>query len=155
MQNVGALLATCPVHNIILYMAFLKDNLIEIFKDLKILHVNLDVTLIGDNGKEEEGKGASVFRDALSTFWSQFFNSLTVGTQEKVPAIRHDYDRAEWEAIVRILMYGYMKERYFPLPLSRAFVALCLFGEESMRSDFLLSSFKGDSSEMSSRDNRG
>lgn len=42
----------------------------------------------------------------LSTFWSQFFNSLTVGTQEKVPAIRHDYQRAEWEAIARILMYG-------------------------------------------------
>ena len=39
-------------------------------------------------------------------------------------------------------MYGYIKERYFPLPLSRAFVALCLFGEESMTSDFLLSSFK-------------
>ena len=39
-------------------------------------------------------------------------------------------------------MYGYIKEKYFPLPLSRAFIALCLFGEESMTSDFLLSSFK-------------
>ncbi|XP_044178827.1 uncharacterized protein LOC122960586 [Acropora millepora] len=140
--NVEALLTDCPVHKIILYRAFLKDNLIEVFKDPEILQVNLDVTLIGDNGKEEEGKGAGVFRDTLSSFWSQFFNSLTVGTQEKVPAIRHDYQRAEWEAIARILMYGYIKERYFPLPLSRAFVALCLFGEESMTSDFLLSSFK-------------
>ena len=140
--NVEALLTDCPVHKIILYRAFLKDNLIEVFKDPEILQVNLDVTLIGDNGKEEEGKGAGVFRDTLSSFWSQFFNSLTVGTQEKVPAIRHDYQRAEWEAIARILMYGYIKERYFPLPLSRAFIALCLFGEESMTSDFLLSSFK-------------
>lgn len=140
--NVEALLTDCPVHNVILYRAFLKDNLIETFKYPEILQVNLDVTLIGDNGKEEEGKGAGVFRDTLSTFWNQFFNSLTVGTQEKVPAIRHDYQRAEWEAIARILMYGYIKERYFPLPLSRAFVALCLFGEESMTSDFLLSSFK-------------
>ena len=39
-------------------------------------------------------------------------------------------------------MYGYIKERYFPLPLSRAFAALCLFGEKSMTSEFLLSSFK-------------
>ena len=140
--NVEALLTDCPVHKIILYRAFLKDNLIEVFKDPEILQVNLDVTLIGDNGKEEEGKGAGVFRDTLSSFWSQFFNSLTVGTQEKVPAIRHDYQRAEWEAIARILMYGYIKERYFPLALSRAFNALCLFGEESVRSDFLLSSFK-------------
>ncbi|XP_067036240.1 uncharacterized protein [Acropora muricata] len=140
--NVEALLTDCPVHKIILYRAFLKDNLIEVFKDPEILQVNFDVTLIGDNGKEEEGKGAGVFRDTLSSFWSQSFNSLTVGTQEKVPAIRHDYQRAKWEAIARILMYGYIKERYFPLPLSRAFVALCLFGEESMTSDFLLSSFQ-------------
>ena len=89
--NVGAFLTDCPVHSIILYRAFLKDNLIEVFTDPEILQVNLDVTLIGDNGKEEEGKGAGVFRDSLSTFWSQFCNSLTVGTQENVPAIRHDY----------------------------------------------------------------
>lgn len=69
--NVGALLTDCPVHNIILYRAFLKDNLIEVFKDPEIIEVNLDVTLTGDNGKEEEGKGAGVFPDTLSTFWSQ------------------------------------------------------------------------------------
>ena len=82
-----------------MYRAFLKDNLIEIFKDPEMVHVNLDVTFIGNNGREEEGKGAGVFREALSTFWNQFCNSLAVGTQEKVPAIRHDYQRAEWEAI--------------------------------------------------------
>ena len=99
--NVEALLTKGPVQKIIL-----KDNLIETFKDPTILHVNLDVTFIGSNGREEERKGAGVLRDALSTFWNQFFNSLTVGAQEKVPAIRHDYQRAEWQAIARILMYG-------------------------------------------------
>ena len=115
--------------------------MIKTFKDPTIVHVNLDVTFIGNNGREEEGKGAGVLRDALSTFWNKFFNSLTVGAQEKVPAIRHDYQRAEWQGIARILMYGCIKKRYFPLPLSQAFVALCLFGEESTTSDFLLSSF--------------
>ncbi|KAK2554188.1 hypothetical protein P5673_024547 [Acropora cervicornis] len=76
-----------------------------------------DVAFIGNNGREEEGKGAGVLREALSTFWNQFFNSLTVGTQEKVPAIRHDYQRG-------------------------AFLALCLFGEESITSESLLSSFR-------------
>ena len=130
------------VQKIILYRALLKDNLIKTFKDPLILHVNLVVTFIGNNVREEEGKVAGVLHDALSTFWNQLFNSLTVGAQEKVPAIRHDYQRAEWQAIARILKYGYIKERYFPLPLSRAFVALCLFGEESITSDFLLSSFR-------------
>ena len=40
-----------------LYRALLKDNLIETFKDPTILHVNLDVTFFGSNGREEEGKG--------------------------------------------------------------------------------------------------
>ena len=31
-------------------------------------HVNLGVTFIGNNGREEDGKGASVFRDSLSFF---------------------------------------------------------------------------------------
>ena len=65
-----------------------------------------------------------------------------MGTQEKVPVIRHDYQRAQWEAIGRILMYEYIKESYFPFSLSRAFLALCLFGEESTTSEFLLSSFR-------------
>ena len=54
-----------------------------------------------------------------------------MGTQEKVLTIRHDYQRAEWYAIGRILMYWYLKERHFPHSLSRAFLALCPFGEES------------------------
>ena len=131
-----------PIQKIIVYRGFVKDNLIEIFKDPEMLHVNLDLTFIGNNDREEEGKGAGVLREGLSTFWNQFFNSLAVGTQEKVPAIRHDYQRVEWEAIGRILMYGYLRERYFPLSLSRAFLALCLFGEESITSEFLLSSFR-------------
>ena len=73
--DVEALLTEGPVQKIILYRALLKDNLIETFKDPTILHVNLDVTFIGSNGREEEGKGAGVLRDALSTFWNQFFNS--------------------------------------------------------------------------------
>lgn len=111
-------LTDCPTQTISLHRAVLKDSMIEAFKNPEILRVNLAVTFISNSGKEEEGKGAGVFRDALSTFWNQFFNSLSVGGQEKVPALRHDYQRGEWEAIARILVYGYMKEKYFPLSLS-------------------------------------
>lgn len=107
-------LTDCPTQTISLHRAVLKDSMIEAFKNPEILRVNLAVTFISNSGKEEEGKGAGVFRDALSTFWNQFFNSLSVGAQEKVPAIRHDYQRGEWEAIARILVYGYREEKYFP-----------------------------------------
>lgn len=72
--------------------AFVKEDLIEIFKDPEMFHVNLDVTFIGNNSREEEEKGAGVLRE--TTFWNQFFNFLTVGTQEKVPATRHDYQKS-------------------------------------------------------------
>ena len=132
----------CPVHSVILHRTLLKEDMIQAFKDPEIFHMNIDVTFVGSDGRVEEGKGDGVFRDVLTTFWNQFFNSLTIGAQEKVPAIRHDYQKGEWQAIARILVYGYVKARYYPLSLSRAFLAICLFGEDSISSEFLLSSFR-------------
>lgn len=69
------------------------------------------------------------------------FTSLTVGSGEKVPFIRHDLQRPQWEAIARILVYG-KTVQYFPINLSQLFLASCLFGEKSISPDFLLSSFR-------------
>ncbi len=116
--------------------------MIATFKEEGVLQRNIDVTLIGYNGKVEIGKGDGVFRDALTTFWNQFFNSLAVGAQEKIPAIRHDYQKDEWEAIARILLYGYVRDGYFPLSLSLGFLVVCLFGDDSISGEFLLSCFR-------------
>ena len=70
------------------------------------------------------------------------FTSLTVGSGEKVPFIRHDLQRPQWEAIARILVYGYKTVQYFPINLLQLFLASCLFGEESVSPDFLLTSFR-------------
>ncbi len=110
--------------------------MIATFKEEGVLQRNIDVTLIGYNGKVEIGKGDGVFRDALTTFWNQFFNSLAVGAQEKIPAIRHDYQKDEWEAIARILLYGYVRDGYFPLSLSLGFLVVCLFGDDSISGEF-------------------
>ena len=60
-MNVEAvLLRDFPADNIILYRAFLKDDLIEVFKDPEILQVSLHASLIGNSGNEEKGKGAGV-----------------------------------------------------------------------------------------------
>ena len=55
--------------------------------------------------------------------------SLTVGRREKTPFIRHDMQKQEWQAVARILVFGYKRHGYFPLNLSSLFIALCLFGE--------------------------
>ena len=40
-------------------------------------------------GRKRE-RGVGVFREVLPTFWNQFFNSLTVGSQEKVRSLPLD-----------------------------------------------------------------
>ena len=116
--------------------------MLNIFKDAKILEYDLEITMIGQDGKKEEGKGAGVTREVLTSFWNECFSSLTSGALEKVPNVRHDYQKGEWEAIARIIAYGYSEVGYFPITLSRAFVASVFFGEESLTPDFLIESFK-------------
>ena len=132
----------CPIYSVVWHRSKIKNDMIATFKEKGIFQMNLDVALIGYDGKMEEGKGEGVFRDALSAFWNQFFNSLAVGAQEKIPAIRHDCQREEWEAIARILGYGYVRNRYFPLSLSLGFLIVCLFGEDCISREFLLCCFR-------------
>ena len=120
----------------------IRDQVVEIFQDSCILKYHLHVTIIGDNGEAEKGNGRGVMLDMLTNFWQHVFDSLTVGTHEKVPSIRHDYQKNHWQAIARVLVYGYAREKYFPIRLSSAFICAVLFGEESVSDDFLLQSFQ-------------
>lgn len=119
-----------------------RKDIIEIFSDKNILNFSLDVVVIDARGQPEEGKGRGVMLDVLTNFWQECFTALTVGSKEKTPYIRHDLQKKEWEAVARVLVYGYKKLKYFPLKLSHLFIASCLFGEESITSEFLLESFR-------------
>ena len=77
--------------------------------------------------KKKERRGSGVLREVLTSFWQECFSSLTVGALEKVPNVRHDYQKGEWEAIGRIIVYGYSFAKYFPIALSPAFVATVFF----------------------------
>lgn len=98
--------------------------------------------IIDERGKLEEGVGSGVTRDVIATFWQQLFAATMVGDREKVPCIRHDFQKSEWTAIGRVLVFGFKEINYFPISLSKAFLASCLFGKESIDDEFLLSSFR-------------
>ena len=98
--------------------------------------------VIDDHGRLEKGEGPGVLRDVLSTFWQHIFTSLTLGHVEKVPSIRHDHQKHEWEAIGRVLLYGFKEAGYVPVCLSPVFLASCLHGEETITEIDLLLSFK-------------
>ena len=124
----------------------MKD-LIETFSDPKILSSLVLIKVKDNNGRMEAGEGTGVLRDVLTEFWFQFFQSLAIGAASKVPVIRHDYQKREWKAIGRLLLYGYSKEGIFPLPLSQAFIFSCILGEESISDEMLLNNFRSYISE--------
>ena len=51
---------------------------------------------IDERGEFEKGDGRGVFSDIITEFWDLLFISAAVGTSEKVPAIRHDFQSKEW-----------------------------------------------------------
>ncbi|PFX27866.1 hypothetical protein AWC38_SpisGene7419 [Stylophora pistillata] len=105
-------------------------DMIEHFKDEKMLQSELVFTIINERGQKEEGVGIGVSREAFSLFWKEFANSMTIGERERVPFVRHDHFIKKWGAIGRILMKGFRSVSYFPLFLSEAFMCYCLFDAE-------------------------
>ena len=119
-------------------------DMIDKFKDDTIMKDSVSVTMVNAFGKKElavDAKG--VFLDALSAFWSSFYDSCSNGEDERVPAIRHDFQLAEWESVGRILVKGYQQLKFFPVKLNKAFIVAALFGEGEVTDVMLLNSFLG------------
>ena len=131
--------AVCPIVNV--HRSLIKEDVIKLFADPTVLQQELHWRVIDNHGRQEEGVGSGVQRDILATFWQGIFASLTVGDVEKVPCIRHDHQKTEWEAICRVLVYGFRFAGYVPICLSPVFLASCIYGEESISKEDLLTSF--------------
>lgn len=57
-------------------------------------------------------------------FWSDFYEQCTLGTTYKVPFLRHDFVKKQWESVGRLLVSGWKKEKYFPIKLAPVIVDL-------------------------------
>lgn len=125
----------------VVHRGHVKEELIQIFSDKEIMQQPLEWRFIDDQGRQEEGVGSGVQRDVFATFWQSVFSSLTVGDVQKVPCIRHDHQKNEWEAVCRVLVYGFKHANYLPVSISPVFLASCLYGEETITEEDLLSSF--------------
>ena len=100
--------------HVYMHRALLKDDLIELFGDPTLININLNVTVIGNDGNIEDGIGEDVIREMLTIFWQLVYHSLTVGTQEKVPCIRHEPQKSQWEAIAQVIVFGVKRYSYLP-----------------------------------------
>ena len=114
-----------------------RTDLINHFKDPRVMNCNIDFKLINEKGDLEPGVGIGVIREVYTLFWNEFSISMTIGERERVPFVRHDYFVEEWEAVGRILVKGYVSVSYFPTFLSKAFICYCIFGNEVPDSLFI------------------
>jgi len=117
--------------------------MIEAFQAKDIMTSELKIVMVDVKGNDERGVDiGGVYRDAISCFWQEFYDSSTLGERERVPSLRHDFQSNEWSAIGRILAKGFLDLGYFPSVLSQAFIASVLFGENSVNEETLLKSFQ-------------
>ena len=128
------------VMSLTVHRSLICSDMIQHFKDTRVMNSSLLFTVINERGDKEDGVGVGVEREVYSLFWKQFANSMTIGERERVPFIRHDHFIKEWEAVGRILVKGYQSVSYFPLFLSKAFICYCLFDAEVPES-ILMESF--------------
>lgn len=131
-----------PTKVIRVHRLHVKADMLEIFSDPSIIKFSLSAIIINQLGHEEAGQGIGVLREVFSLFWKDFYESHMLGETERVPYIRHDFDRNKWEAVARILVKGYTESQYFPHKISKTFLAVCLFREESITWEMLQDSFK-------------
>lgn len=118
------------------------EDMINLFKEKALMDLTINVVMINAFGKEEDGlDNNGVFLDALSSFWNCFYESCTIGEEERVPAIRHDFQVPEWESVGRILVKGYQQVNFFPVKLNKVFTTACLFGESAVTNELLMASF--------------
>ena len=74
-----------------------------------------------------------------SLFWKDVYDSLMLGEGERVPSIRHHFQRKEWEAIPQIRK-DFRNINIFHC-LSKTFLASWLFGESAASEQMLMESF--------------
>ena len=119
-----------------------KREMIDIFRDPSIMDDDLAIVVIDSRGKEEIGRGIGVLRDILSLFWKEAYDSLFIGENERVPFVRHDYQRQEWASVGRIVVKGHLSCQYLALLTSPAFLAYLLWGEAAVTGPMLIQLFR-------------
>ena len=112
--------------------------MINTFKNVNELD-HIQFQIIYARGQKEDGRGLGAEWDLYASFWSEVADSVGAGASERVPFVRHDLHKKEWESIGRILQRGLVEANYFPIILSKVFIIYCLFGTVS--NDLLIQSF--------------
>lgn len=133
LSDVGNLDVTVPLEDppkavILVRRGKALCDLMQAFSDPALMDKEITIRMKLPNGKIEEGVGPGVFRDCLSEFWDEFYSRCALGTDVKVPFLRHEFQTNEWQAVARILVKGWDAVKYFPIRLSLPFLEEAVYG---------------------------
>ena len=131
-----------PKRTIQVHRLNIKKDMIDLFREPLIMAQDIEIIVIDARGLEEVGRGVGVLRDVFSLFWKETYDSPFIGENERVPFVRHDYQREEWVSVGRILVKGYLTCQYLPVLLSQTFLACLFWGESAVTSSMLTQSFR-------------
>jgi hypothetical protein len=118
-------------------------ELIKIFKENPDIDFGRDIStasILLPNGEREQAyDSGGVMRDILTEFWDDFYEQCTTGTNLKAPCLRHDMETADWKAVGRVIVLGWIPQKVLPIRLAPNFVNSSLYGmpNDSLREKFL------------------
>jgi hypothetical protein len=106
-------------------------ELVQYFKDPQVLAQDISVRMMDERGRIELGIGEGVLRDAFSEFWTDFFETCTLGHSVKIPFLRHDFGIDEWMSVGRVIVAGWTSVGYFPVQLALPLMEEALYGHST------------------------
>ena len=106
------------------------------FKNPHIIEAYIKFKFVGEMGVDEHG----VSREVYCAFWTEFCSGNTEGVDGRVPALNTKWQEAEWHAVRRIMLKGFIDHSFFPIKLSEAFTVALILGEDQVGQELLLTS---------------
>jgi hypothetical protein len=116
------------VVDIIIKRGDCMGDMLKAFSNDAVLGHTVNVIRQSDNGNAEMARGDGVYRDCLAEFWQEFYAQCTLGTDYKVPYLRHDFGAGQWKSVARILLAGYRAFKYIPISLAPPFIEMAIYG---------------------------
>ncbi|KAK0154135.1 hypothetical protein N1851_003759 [Merluccius polli] len=98
-------------------------DLVAVFMDSSIMNMTLKMDFVNERAVDDAG----VSREVYTAFWEQFLEQCE-GETERVPRLRPDFSEAEWQAVGRIWVKGFVDHGVMPVKLSIAFILACING---------------------------
>ncbi|XP_070543895.1 uncharacterized protein [Ptychodera flava] len=124
---------------LVIHRSKMLEDMLNAFSDPGVLNDYIEVKLVLPNGDAEAASGTGVFRDCFTGFWADFYERCTIGNTYRVPYLRHDFTRAKWEAVGRIISKGWEQGNYLPIGLAPPFMQEVLFGmQDNLLESYLL-----------------